>query len=72
MVVRDAERVRVVEEVIAELKAELGVSGLLFPSLRVDAVSAAGETAYPLVQLGCVNLDTAMRLVAVLHGRAAR
>ncbi|MYW67953.1 hypothetical protein GTY65_28335 [Streptomyces sp. SID8379] len=68
MVVRDAERIRVVEEVIAQLSAELGVLGVLLPSLRVDPVSAAGEVAYPLVDLGCVNLDTAMRLASVLHG----
>ncbi|MFI7383448.1 hypothetical protein [Streptomyces sp. NPDC049813] len=69
MVVRDAERLRVVEETIGQLRAELGVLGVLLPSLRVDAASAASEVAYPLVNLGCVNLDTAMRLVAVLHER---
>ncbi|WWQ69038.1 hypothetical protein V2W30_17950 [Streptomyces sp. Q6] len=68
MVVRGAERILVVEEVVTQLKAELEGAGVLLPSLRVDPVSAAGETAYPLVDLGCVNLDTAMRLVAVLHG----
>ncbi|MGW6139967.1 hypothetical protein ACWFRM_02640 [Streptomyces sp. NPDC055144] len=69
MAVRDAERLRVVEETIAQLRSELGVLGVLLPSLRVDPVSAAGEVGYPLVDLGCVNLDTAMRLVAVLHDR---
>ncbi|WP_375605946.1 hypothetical protein [Streptomyces sp. PsTaAH-137] len=68
MVVRDAERLRAVEEVIAQLRAELLALGVLLPSLRVDPVSAAGESPYPLVDLGCVNLDTAMRLTAVLHG----
>ncbi|MFJ4711533.1 hypothetical protein [Streptomyces sp. NPDC088785] len=68
MVVRDAERLRVVEDAIAQLRAELTALGVVLPSLRVDAVTAAGETRYPLVELGCVNLDTAMRLTAVLHG----
>ncbi|MFD8571242.1 hypothetical protein [Streptomyces sp. NPDC059639] len=68
MVVRDAERIRVVEEVIAQLRAELLALGVLLPSARVDSVSAASEAPYPLVDLGCVNLDTAMRLTAVLHG----
>ncbi|WP_353947139.1 hypothetical protein ABII15_21370 [Streptomyces sp. HUAS MG91] len=67
MVVRDAERIRAVEEAIAGLKAELLTVGVLLPSVRVDPVSAAGESPYPLVDLGCVNLDTAMRLTAVLH-----
>ncbi|WP_394432996.1 hypothetical protein [Streptomyces sp. SGAir0957] len=72
MVVRDTERLRVVEDAIEQLRAELGVLGVLLPSLRVDAVSAAGETAYPLVNLGCVNLDTTLRMVAVLHERNRR
>ncbi|MFJ8821352.1 hypothetical protein ACIREE_06170 [Streptomyces sp. NPDC102467] len=55
-----------------QLRAELGVLGALPPWLRVDPVSAAGEAAYPLVDPGCVNLDTAMRMVAVLHERNAR
>ncbi|MGD6744142.1 hypothetical protein ACOKM3_20105 [Streptomyces sp. BH106] len=67
MVVRDAERLRVVEDVVAQLRAETGVLGIVLPSLRVDPVSAAGEVGYPLVDLGCVNFDTAMRIVAVLH-----
>lgn len=70
MTVRDAARLRVVEETIAQLRAELGVHGVLLPSLRVDPVSVAGEVGYPLVDLGCVNLDTAMRLVVVLHERS--
>lgn len=44
MVVRDAERLRVVEETVAQLRAELGVLGVLLPSLRVDPVSAAGRS----------------------------
>ncbi|WP_425831063.1 hypothetical protein [Streptomyces fractus] len=67
MAVRSAERLRVVEEVVAQLRVETGVLGIVLPSLRVDPVSAAGEVGYPLVDLGCVNFDTAMRIVAVLH-----
>ncbi|MGW1026087.1 hypothetical protein ACWD4J_20755 [Streptomyces sp. NPDC002577] len=67
MVVRSAERLRAVEEVVAQLRCELGEVGVVLPSLRVDPVSAAGEAPYPLVDLGCCNLDTAMRLAAVLH-----
>ncbi|GAA2292872.1 hypothetical protein OKJ48_01860 [Streptomyces kunmingensis] len=72
MVVRDAERFRVVEETIGELREVFGVLGVVLPSLRVDPVSAAGVAPYPLVDLGCVNLDTAMRMVAVLHERNRR
>ncbi|MFF3491397.1 hypothetical protein ACFYWS_08605 [Streptomyces sp. NPDC002795] len=67
MAVRDAGRLRVVEDVVAQLRAETGALGIVLPSLRVDPVSAAGEVGYPLVDLGCVNFDTAMRIVAVLH-----
>ncbi|TGA83610.1 hypothetical protein [Streptomyces sp. MZ04] len=67
MVVRNAERLRAVEDVVAQLRGELDALGVALPSLRVDPVSAAGgSAAYPLVDLGCCNLDTAMRLVAVL------
>ncbi|MFI0241587.1 hypothetical protein [Streptomyces sp. NPDC016845] len=72
MVVRDAERLRVVEDAIEQLRAELAVLGVTLPSLRVDPVSAAGEAAYPLVNLGCVNLDMTLRMVAVLHERNVR
>ncbi|MEU6392799.1 hypothetical protein [Streptomyces sp. NPDC046939] len=72
MVVRDAERLRVVEDAVEQLRAELGVLGVTLPSLRVDAASAAGDVAYPLVNLGCVNLDMTLRMVAVLHERNAR
>ncbi|MFJ8951618.1 hypothetical protein ACIRO1_16040 [Streptomyces sp. NPDC102381] len=52
---------------VAQLRSETGVVGIMLPSLRVDPVSAAGEAGYPLVDLGRVNFDTAMRIVAVLH-----
>ncbi|MEU9982448.1 hypothetical protein [Streptomyces sp. NPDC050856] len=67
MTVRSAERLRAAEEVVAQLRSELGEVGVTLPSLRVDPVSAAGEDAYPLVDLGRCNLDTALRLIAVLH-----
>ncbi|MEV0316955.1 hypothetical protein ACIBKX_32010 [Streptomyces sp. NPDC050658] len=67
-VVRNAQRLRAVEEVVAQLRAELDALSVELPSLRVDPVSAAGDgTAYPLVDLGCCNLDTALRLAVVLH-----
>lgn len=68
MVVRSAERLRAAEEVVAQLRDGLGVVAVTLPSLRVDEVSLAGEAPYPLVDLGCCNLDTALRLAAVLHG----
>ncbi|MBT2391177.1 hypothetical protein [Streptomyces sp. ISL-1] len=68
MVVRSAERLRAAEEVVAQLRDGLGVVAVTLPSLRVDVVSLASEAPYPLVDLGCCNLDTALRLAAVLHG----
>ncbi|MFB9391930.1 hypothetical protein ACFPM3_23385 [Streptomyces coeruleoprunus] len=68
MKVRTTERLRVAEEVVARLRGELGEVGVVLPSLRVDPVTATGDTASPLVDLGRCNLDTAARLVAVLEG----
>lgn len=68
MVVRSAERLRAAEEVVAQLRDGLGVVAVTLPSLRVDVVSLASEAPCPLVDLGCCNLDTALRLAAVLHG----
>ncbi|MFD9218464.1 hypothetical protein ACFWDI_00175 [Streptomyces sp. NPDC060064] len=67
MVVRSAERLRAAEEVVAQLRVELGEVGVKLPSLRVDPVMLASEDPYPLVDLGRCNLDTALRLAAVLH-----
>lgn len=67
-VVRSAERLRAAEEVVAQLKAGLGVVAVTLPSLRVDVVSLASEAPYPLIDLGRCNLDTALRLAAVLQG----
>ncbi|MFE7778654.1 hypothetical protein ACFU5O_33180 [Streptomyces sp. NPDC057445] len=66
--VRSAERLRAAEEVVAQLRTELDSTGVTLPSLRVDPVSLMSESAtYPLVDLGRCNLDTALRLAAVLH-----
>ncbi|MET9515405.1 hypothetical protein [Streptomyces sp. NPDC002994] len=68
MVVRSSERLRAAEEVVAQLREGLEVVAVTLPSLRVDVVSLASEARYPLVELGRCNLDTAMRLAAVLQG----
>ncbi|MEJ8635765.1 hypothetical protein ABZY19_20940 [Streptomyces sp. NPDC006475] len=68
MVVRSAERLRAAEEVVAQLRQGLDVVSVTLPSLRVDLVSLAGSAPYPLVELGRCNLDTALRLAAVLQG----
>ncbi|MBT2491034.1 hypothetical protein J7E96_21435 [Streptomyces sp. ISL-96] len=68
MVVRSSERLRAAEEVVAQLREGLEVVAVTLPSLRVDVVSLASEAPYPLVELGRCNLDTAMRLAAVLQG----
>ncbi|MCZ7459532.1 hypothetical protein [Streptomyces sp. WMMC940] len=60
---------RAAEEVVAQLRDELDSTGVTLPSLCVDLVSLTSESgAYPLVDLGRCNLDTALRLAAVLHG----
>ncbi|MBT2364783.1 hypothetical protein J7E88_05480 [Streptomyces sp. ISL-10] len=66
--VRSAERLRAAEEVIDQLRHGLDVVSVTLPSLRVDVVSLASEMPYPLVDLGRCNLDTALRLAAVLQG----
>ncbi|MET9804530.1 hypothetical protein [Streptomyces sp. NPDC006368] len=67
MALRSSDRLRAAEEVVAQLRGELGAVGVTLPSLRVDAVTATGDAPFPLVELGRCNLDTAMRLVAVLR-----
>ncbi|MGW7089285.1 hypothetical protein ACWGH2_38190 [Streptomyces sp. NPDC054871] len=62
------ERVRAVEEVVRQLRAGLAEAGVTLPSLRMDPLTAAAEGALPLVELGRCNLDTALRLAAVLEG----
>ncbi|KJY16705.1 MULTISPECIES: hypothetical protein [Streptomyces] len=70
MVLTPTERIRAVEEAVRELKEALDGVGVVFPSLDVERVSAAGTYGLPLVDLGRCNLDTALRLAAVLHERA--
>ncbi|MFD5427011.1 hypothetical protein [Streptomyces sp. NPDC127084] len=68
MAVPPADRIRAAEEVIAQLRAELDSKGVTLPSIRVDLLSLTSEEGgYPLVDLGRCNLDTALRLAAVLH-----
>ncbi|MEU5898048.1 MULTISPECIES: hypothetical protein [Streptomyces] len=61
------EQVRAAEEAVLQLKAGLAEAGVTLPSLRVDPLSVASE-GLPLVELGRCNLDTALRLAAVLEG----
>ncbi|MFG2337572.1 hypothetical protein [Streptomyces sp. NRRL S-378] len=70
MVLTPAERIQAAEEAVRELKEALDGVGVVFPSLGVERVSAAGTYGLPLVDLGRCNLDTALRLAAVLHERA--
>ncbi|MEU8775080.1 hypothetical protein [Streptomyces sp. NPDC048606] len=70
MVLTPKERIRAAEEAVGQLKEALDGVGVVFPSLGVDGVSAAGTYGLPLVDLGRCNLDTALRLAAVLHERA--
>ncbi|WP_447038986.1 hypothetical protein [Streptomyces sp. DSM 118878] len=60
------ERLRAAEEVVRQVRAALTGVGVTLPSLRVDPLSVAG--ALPLVELGRCNLDTALRLAAVIEG----
>ncbi|MGW7357718.1 hypothetical protein ACWGI0_14080 [Streptomyces sp. NPDC054802] len=66
-VVRSAERLRTAEEVVDRLRAGLWAVSVTLPSLRVDVVSLASEAPYPLIDLGRCNLDTVLRLAAVLQ-----
>ncbi|MFH8609191.1 hypothetical protein ACH4D5_17110 [Streptomyces sp. NPDC018029] len=61
------ERVRAVEDAVRQLKAGLAEVGVTLPSLRIDPLTAAAEGTLPLVELGRCNLDTALRLAAVLE-----
>ncbi|MEU6314683.1 hypothetical protein [Streptomyces sp. NPDC047014] len=70
MVLSPKERMQAAEEAVRELKAALDGVGVTFPSLGVERVSAAGTYGLPLVDLGRCNLDTALRLAAVLHERS--
>ncbi|MCX4959792.1 hypothetical protein [Streptomyces virginiae] len=70
MVLSPQERLQAAEEAVQQLRESLAGVGVLFPSLDVERVSAAGTYGLPLVDLGRCNLDTALRLAAVLHERA--
>lgn len=70
MVMTAKERMIAAEEAVRQLKGALDRVGVVFPSLGVERVSAAGTYGMPLVDLGRCNLDTALRLAAVLHERA--
>ncbi|MGP3687677.1 hypothetical protein ACTVZO_23815 [Streptomyces sp. IBSNAI002] len=69
MVMTAKERMLAVEEAVRQLKGALDGVGVVFPSLGVEQVSAAGTYGLPLVDLGRCNVDTALRLAAVLHER---
>ncbi|MEU6991591.1 hypothetical protein ABZ953_13150 [Streptomyces sp. NPDC046465] len=60
------ERMRAAEEAVRQVRAALTGVGITLPSLRVDPLSVT-EGALPLVELGRCNLDTALRLAAVLE-----
>ncbi|MFJ2771802.1 hypothetical protein [Streptomyces sp. NPDC087300] len=62
------ERVHAAEEAVRQLREGLAGAGVTLPSLRIDPLTAAAEGSLPLVELGRCNLDTAMRLAAVLEG----
>ncbi|MFG2642423.1 hypothetical protein ACGFYP_15820 [Streptomyces sp. NPDC048370] len=63
------ERLQAVQEAVTQLKGEFGALGVTLPSLGVDPLTMAGTgEGYPLVELGRCNLDTALRLAAVLNG----
>ncbi|MFF7448278.1 MULTISPECIES: hypothetical protein [unclassified Streptomyces] len=59
---------RSTEEVVASLREALVGAGVVLPSLRVDAVSAATGEPFALVDLGRCNVRTAERLASVLRG----
>ncbi|MEV0092358.1 hypothetical protein [Streptomyces sp. NPDC050738] len=71
MAMTGQERVRAAEEAVEQLGAGLMAVGVALPSLRVDPVSFADRGGLPLVDLGRCTIDTALRLVAVLHGVGA-
>ncbi|NBM20789.1 hypothetical protein [Streptomyces sp. GC420] len=68
MVTTASEREREAEEAVAGLREALGAVGITLPSLWVDPVSSASrEPGPPLVELGRCNVETALRLAAVLR-----
>ncbi|MBZ3907985.1 hypothetical protein [Streptomyces griseiscabiei] len=61
---------RSTEEAVAQLDHALRGVGIVLPSLRVDPITGASELPYPLVELGCCNLQVAANLAAVLRKAA--
>lgn len=61
---------RTTEEAVDQLDQALRGVGIILPSLRVDPVTGASELPFPLVELGCCNLQVAARLAAVLRKAA--
>ncbi|EMF51164.1 hypothetical protein GTY82_30320 [Streptomyces sp. SID5476] len=62
--------VRTTEEAVEQLDRALRGVGIVLPSLRVDPITGASELPYPLVELGCCNLQVAADLAAVLREAA--
>ncbi|MFM9590087.1 hypothetical protein ACKI1J_13390 [Streptomyces scabiei] len=62
--------VRTTEEAVEQLDTALRGVGIILPSLRVDPITGASELPYPLVELGCCNLQVAADLAAVLRNAA--
>lgn len=62
--------VRSTEEAVEQLDHALRGVGIVLPSLRVDPVTGASELPFPLVELGCCNLQVAANLAAVLRKAA--
>ncbi|WP_328328170.1 MULTISPECIES: hypothetical protein [unclassified Streptomyces] len=67
MTLTQQERIRAAEQAVEDLRAGFKEVGVSLPSLRVDPVSCANAEPLPLVELGRCNLDTALRLAAVLQ-----
>jgi hypothetical protein len=63
-------RARSTEDAVEQLDQALRGVGIVLPSLRVDPVTGASELPYPLVELGCCNLQVAADLAAVLRKAA--
>ncbi|WP_406453135.1 hypothetical protein OG782_20885 [Streptomyces sp. NBC_00876] len=66
-----AGRMREAEEAVARLRDGFAGVGITLPSLRIDLASCAASDSAALVDLGRCNLDTALRLSQLLHGKAA-
>lgn len=55
------------EDVLTDLKAALGSHGIVLPSVQIERVGYCNVgDPHQLIELGRVNLRTAVKLVAVL------